>query len=101
MATSAVRLERCDSCGMRRPTAKQPPCLQIFFLDLKGKLLLFRDYRGDVPLSCIESFMDRLHELEVNRVKLAAAALTLGRPQPFVFRVAVPAGVRQGLSGLL
>ena len=26
--------------------------------------MLFRDYRGDVPISCIETFMTRLHEME-------------------------------------
>jgi AP-1 complex subunit mu len=28
----------------------------VYFLDSKGRIVLFRDYRGDIPLSCIESF---------------------------------------------
>lgn len=37
---------------------------QIFFLDARGKLLLFRDYRGDTPLSCVDVFTAELRDLE-------------------------------------
>jgi len=33
------------------------PASAVFVLDLKGKVLLWRDYRGDVPLSVAERFM--------------------------------------------
>jgi AP-1 complex subunit mu len=33
------------------------PASAIFILDLKGKVLLWRDYRGDVPLNIAERFM--------------------------------------------
>jgi len=36
----------------------------LFFLDTKGRVLLCRDYRGDVPLSCADKFISRLHETE-------------------------------------
>ncbi|KAJ2783968.1 AP-1 adaptor complex mu subunit Apm1, partial [Coemansia linderi] len=36
----------------------------IFILDLKGKPLIARDYRGDIPLSAIERFMPLLEERE-------------------------------------
>mmetsp|Transcript_22537 Transcript_22537/g.27581 ORF Transcript_22537/g.27581 Transcript_22537/m.27581 type:complete len:96 (+) Transcript_22537:189-476(+) len=34
----------------------------IFFTDLKGKILISRNYRGDVPISCIEKFANRIQE---------------------------------------
>jgi AP-1 complex subunit mu len=34
------------------------PASAIFVLDLKGKVLLWRDYRGDVPLNIAERFMN-------------------------------------------
>lgn len=36
----------------------------IFFLDSKGKPVLYRDYRGDVPLKAAERFLSKLGELE-------------------------------------
>ncbi|GBG34652.1 AP-1 complex subunit mu-1 [Hondaea fermentalgiana] len=36
----------------------------IFFTDLKGKILISRNYRGDVPVSCIERFATRIQEEE-------------------------------------
>lgn len=36
----------------------------VCVLDLKGRLLLARDYRGDVPLRLAERFMGKLGELE-------------------------------------
>eukprot|EP00689_Sawyeria_marylandensis_P002790 EC824540.1.p1 GENE.EC824540.1~~EC824540.1.p1 ORF type:complete len:147 (-),score=50.28 EC824540.1:160-600(-) len=32
----------------------------IYFLDLKGKVLIYRNYRGDVPNSCIEKFVKKI-----------------------------------------
>ena len=36
----------------------------IFFLDLKGKTLLARNYRGDIPLSAVDKFMPLLLDAE-------------------------------------
>ena len=36
----------------------------LFILDLKGHVILFRDYRGDVPLKHAERFITKLAELE-------------------------------------
>jgi AP-1 complex subunit mu len=36
----------------------------IFFLDLKGRTLLARNYRGDIPMSVVEKFMPLLLEAE-------------------------------------
>ncbi|KAJ2887672.1 AP-1 adaptor complex mu subunit Apm1 [Coemansia aciculifera] len=36
----------------------------VFILDLKGKPLIARDYRGDIPLSAIERFMPLLEDRE-------------------------------------
>lgn len=36
----------------------------VFVLDLKGKVLIARDYRGDVPLSYADRFMARLADAE-------------------------------------
>ena len=40
------------------------PASAVCCLDLKGRLLLARDYRGDVPLRLAERFMSKLGELE-------------------------------------
>lgn len=29
----------------------------VFILDLKGKVLISRNYRGDIPMSAVEKFM--------------------------------------------
>ena len=36
----------------------------VFFLDLKGKILLSRNYRGDVPIEAAEKFITILNETE-------------------------------------
>jgi AP-1 complex subunit mu len=36
----------------------------VFFLDLKGKTLLARNYRGDIPMSAVEKFMPLLLDAE-------------------------------------
>jgi AP-1 complex subunit mu len=36
----------------------------VFFLDLKGKTLLSRNYRGDIPMSAVEKFMPLLLDAE-------------------------------------
>lgn len=36
----------------------------LFILDLKGSIILYRDYRGDVPIKFAERFITKLNELE-------------------------------------
>lgn len=36
----------------------------LFILDLKGHVILYRDYRGDVPIRYAERFITKLNELE-------------------------------------
>lgn len=36
----------------------------LFVLDLKGRIILSRDYRGDVPVRSIEKFISKVNELE-------------------------------------
>lgn len=39
-------------------------CSAILVLDLKGKVLLARDYRGDIPLKFADRFISKVNELE-------------------------------------
>jgi len=41
----------------------------IYILDLQGKILISRNYRGDVPMSCAERFISRLTEREDLNIK--------------------------------
>ena len=36
----------------------------LFILDLKGKVIIYRDYRGDVPISYADRFIEKIAELE-------------------------------------
>jgi AP-1 complex subunit mu len=36
----------------------------LFILDLKGKVLISRNYRGDIPMTAVEKFMPILMEAE-------------------------------------
>ncbi|CAG8654183.1 4724_t:CDS:2, partial [Acaulospora morrowiae] len=36
----------------------------VFVLDLKGKVLISRNYRGDIPMSAVEKFMPLVLEAE-------------------------------------
>jgi AP-1 complex subunit mu len=38
----------------------------IFFLDIKGRVIIYRDYRGDVSPRYAERFMTKVNELEEN-----------------------------------
>ncbi|CAM0135093.1 unnamed protein product [Umbelopsis sp. WA50703] len=42
----------------------------VFILDLKGKVLISRNYRGDVPMSAVEKFMPLVSEAEDEQVPL-------------------------------
>lgn len=36
----------------------------LYFLDNKGKIIIGRDYRGDISNSCAEKFISKITELE-------------------------------------
>ena len=36
----------------------------LFFLDTKGRVLICRDYRGDIPLKCADTFIQKLNEAD-------------------------------------
>lgn len=39
-------------------------CSALYILDVKGKVLVCRNYRGDMDMSCIDKFMPLLMERE-------------------------------------
>ncbi|KAI6232941.1 AP-1 complex subunit mu-1-I [Aphelenchoides fujianensis] len=39
-------------------------CSAIFVLDLKGKVIISRNYRGDIDMNVIEKFIPMLVEME-------------------------------------
>ena len=34
----------------------------VFILDLNGKVLISRNYRGDIPMTCVEAFATKIAE---------------------------------------
>jgi len=44
-------------------------CSAIFMLDNKGKILIARNYRGDVPMACAERFIAKIMEEEEMNLK--------------------------------
>ena len=38
----------------------------VFILDMKGKVIISRNYRGDVPMNCVERFSGHVLEAEAN-----------------------------------
>lgn len=38
----------------------------IFFLDVKGRVIVYRDYRGDISPKYAEKFMTKINEMEEN-----------------------------------
>lgn len=56
----------------------------LYFLDLKGKVLISRDYRGDIDSSHAEDFMDLLLERELS-VTAEDYELSVECVQPPVF----------------
>ncbi|KAH6571657.1 hypothetical protein BASA50_002153 [Batrachochytrium salamandrivorans] len=43
----------------------------VFILDLKGKMLISRNYRGDIPMSAIDKFMPLILEVEEEQQTLS------------------------------
>lgn len=50
------------------------PVSALFFLDIKGRIVLYRDYRGDIPISCIEKFAKTLQASPAAAGKSSSAA---------------------------
>jgi AP-1 complex subunit mu len=46
----------------------------LYFLDARGRILIGRDYRGDVPFDCAEGFMELLNDEQAGRSLLSSAA---------------------------
>lgn len=64
---SGVSNLTCQSTNKRSLLLPSFACIMasaIFFLDLKGKTLLARNYRGDIPMSAVEKFMPLLLDAE-------------------------------------
>ena len=40
----------------------------VFVLDVKGKVLINRNYRGDIPMSAVDKFMPMILDAEDNEV---------------------------------
>lgn len=41
----------------------------IYFLDNKGKVIISRDYRGNIPSKCVERFIQKVLEEDENELK--------------------------------
>ena len=39
-------------------------CSALYILDQNGKQLMSRDWRGDVPASCVDRFVQRVQDIE-------------------------------------
>lgn len=42
----------------------------LFILDLKGRIIISRDYRGDIPMQYAEKFVSKLLEIESEAVRM-------------------------------
>jgi hypothetical protein len=51
-----VNARRC----LQRPAGVTMACSAILVLDLKGRVLLARDYRGDIPLKQADRFIQKV-----------------------------------------
>ncbi|KAL9067705.1 MAG: hypothetical protein Q9161_006697 [Pseudevernia consocians] len=60
----AVALQKGGDVANNVATFTQAMASAVFFLDLKGKTLLARNYRGDIPMSAVEKFPVLLSEAE-------------------------------------
>ena len=58
------RLLRLADRLIRLAVVRRTMTSAVFFLDLKGKTLLARNYRGDIPMSAVEKFMPLLLDAE-------------------------------------
>lgn len=45
------------------------PVSAVYILDSKGKVIISRDYRGDVPIKCLERFITHVLETEETELK--------------------------------
>jgi len=53
-------------CRRRLGAAMAGAASALYILDMKGRVLIWRDYRGDVPASAAEKFFAKLMESEVS-----------------------------------
>ena len=53
----------------------------VYILDMKGRVLIWRDYRGDVPASAAEKFFTKLIEGEVSGIASQGAYRFVNRCQ--------------------
>ena len=56
-----ARLSRSQAAPAAKMTASA-----VFILDMKGKVIISRNYRGDVPMNCVERFSGHVLEAEAN-----------------------------------
>ena len=45
-------------------------CSAVFIMDLKGKILISRNYRGDIPMSVSEKFTKHLSAKHTHRIRM-------------------------------
>jgi hypothetical protein len=48
---------------------KQKMISALYILDLKGKIIISRDYRGDIPINYVERFVTKILEEEEASLK--------------------------------
>lgn len=56
------------SVPLRRSCQLTMPVSAVYLLDSKGKVIISRDYRGDIPIKCLERFIT--HVLETDETEL-------------------------------
>lgn len=49
--------------------ATKMPISALYLLDAKGKVIISRDYRGDIPIKCLERFITHVLETDENDLK--------------------------------
>src|SRR5271169_5862986 len=60
----SVAHKACQLDSERTKSLSPVMASAVFFLDLKGKTLLARNYRGDIPMSAVDRFMPLLMDAE-------------------------------------
>ena len=59
-----ARISKVKIVSLFDQTALEMAASAVYILDLKGKVLISRNYRGDMPLNIIEKFPKMLMEAE-------------------------------------
>jgi AP-1 complex subunit mu len=55
-----------QACLEQAAPAAKMTASAVFILDMKGKVIISRNYRGDVPMNCVERFSGHVLEAEAN-----------------------------------